>query len=81
MRQAKKGVKPKLSAVPQQLQPSVKSNTRLTKQANDDTDDIEVPYDGSHLLECHGMTQHDTLLNLEGFLQHLEWHTVAPVVR
>lgn len=65
----------------QRVQPSTSASRKQEEEDCHDSDDMAVPFDGAHLLECYGMTQYDTLLNLEKFLQQLPWSTVAPVVR
>ena len=77
----KRQSKPKPNATAQRVQPSASSKQRQTQQSDDDPDEFTIPYDGLHLLECHGMTQHDTVLNLEAFLQQMPTNSVAPVVR
>lgn len=67
----------------QRMQPSTSASRKQEEEEEGchDFEDVTVPFDGAHLLECHGMTQYDTLLNLEMFLQQLQWSAVAPVVR
>lgn len=65
----------------QLMQPSASVTRRQDEEGSEDSEEMTVPYDGLHLVECHNMTQYDTELKLEGFLQHLQWSTVAPVVR
>ena len=63
------------------MQPAVNLNRRQNEEGSEDADEMTIPYDGLHLLECHNMTPYDTVLKLEDFLQHLQWSSVAPVVR
>ena len=77
----KKQSKLKPNATAQRVQPSASLRQSQPQQSDDDPDEMEIPYDGSHLLECHGMTQYDTVLNLEAFLRQMHWNSVAPVVR
>ena len=62
------------------MQPSGSSSIR--SEGNDhDNGEMTVPFDGTHLLECFGMTQYVTVLSLEEFLHQQQWSSVAPVVR
>lgn len=63
------------------MQPSVNLSKRQEEEGSEDSEEMSIPYDGLHLLECRNMSQYDTVLKLEGFLQHLQWSSVAPVVR
>lgn len=71
----------KPSAQAQLMQPSASASRQQDEEGSEEPEEMTVPYDGLHLLECHNMTQYDTELKLEGFLQHLQWRSVAPVVR
>lgn len=72
---------PKPSQEVQLMQPSANCSRRQNEDGSEDSDEMTVPFGGSHLLECYGMTQYDTVLKLEDFLRHLQWGSVAPVVR
>lgn len=71
----------KPSGEAQLMQPSANLSKRQDGEGSEESEEIPIPYDGLHLLECHDMSQYDTVLKLEGFLQHLQWSSVAPVVR
>ena len=75
----KQQTRPRPGSATQDVQPDAKAQR---KQASDqDAEELTVPFDGAHLLECYGMTQYDTVLSLETFLQQLDWSSVAPVTR
>ena len=74
-----RGVKPSEKA--QLVQPSANLSKRQDEERSEDSEDMTIPFDGLHLLECHDMSQYNTVLKLEGFLQHLQWSSVVPVVR
>ncbi|KAL3161280.1 hypothetical protein ABBQ38_009636 [Trebouxia sp. C0009 RCD-2024] len=65
----------------QLMQPSASCSMRQNGDGREDSDEMTIPFDGLHLLECYSMTQYDTVLKLEDFLRHLQWSSVAPVVR
>ena len=71
----------KIKPVPtaQHMQPSANLSQKETD--HDDPEEMTVPFDGAHLLECYGMTQYNTVLSLERFLQQMQWSSVCPVVR
>ncbi|DBB08061.1 hypothetical protein WJX82_002982 [Trebouxia sp. C0006] len=71
----------KIKQVPtaQHMQPSANLSQKETD--HDDPEEMTVPFDGAHLLECYGMTQYNTVLSLERFLQQMQWSSVCPVVR
>ncbi|KAL3135785.1 hypothetical protein ABBQ32_007348 [Trebouxia sp. C0010 RCD-2024] len=71
----------KPSQKPQLMQPSAYCSRRQNDEGSEDSDEMTIPFDGLHLLECYGMTQYNTVLKLEDFLRHLQWSSVAPVVR
>ena len=71
----------KPSADAQHMQQNSSTSHRHAPDSNGDPDEMSIPYDGLHLLECHGMTQVDTVISLERFLHQLPWSSVAPVVR
>ena len=71
----------KASKEPQLMQPSANCSRRQNEEGSEDADEMTVPFDGMHLLECYGMAQYDTVLKLEDFLRLLQWSSVAPVVR
>ena len=75
--------KPKTKQIPaaQQVQPSASLSKNQKETDHDDPEEMTVPFDGAHLLECYGMTQYDTVLSLERFLQQMQWISVCPVVR
>ncbi|KAL0027466.1 hypothetical protein WJX77_003640 [Trebouxia sp. C0004] len=75
--------KPKPKQVPtaQYLQPSANLSKSQKETDYHDPEELTVPFDGAHLLECYGMTQYDTVLSIERFLQQMQWSSVCPVVR
>ncbi len=75
--------KPKIKQIPtaQHVQPSANLSKSQKETDHDDPEEMTVPFDGAHLLECYGMTQYDTVLSLERFLQQMQWSSVCPVVR
>jgi hypothetical protein len=75
--------KPKSKQVPtaQYMQPSANLSKSQKEADHHDPEEMAVPFDGTHLLECYGMTQYDTVLSLERFLQQMQWSSVCPVVR
>ena len=75
----KRGLKP--SGEAQLMQPSANLSKRQDAEGSEDAEEMTIPFDGLHILECHNMSQYDTVLKLEEFLQHLQWSSVAPVVR
>ena len=70
---------PSSAAQPLPLRPN--ATAANNHDSNEALEEMTVPFDGAHLLECHGMTQYDTELQLEKFLQQLAWTSVAPAVR
>ena len=71
--------RPRRGSAAQPVQSGMK--IRGERGSDQEAEELTVPFDGAHLLECCGMTQYDTLLSLERFLQQLQWSTVAPVTR
>ena len=75
--------KPKIKQIPtaQHMQPSADLSKSQKETDCHDPEEMTVPFDGAHLLECYGMAQYDTVLSLERFLQQMQWSSVCPVVR
>lgn len=76
-----KAKQPRQAPTAQRMQPSASTSRRQDNDDSLDPEEMTVPFDGTHLLECYGMTQYDSVLSLEKFLQQLHWSSVAPVVR
>ena len=44
-------------------------------------DFLEVPFDGRHILELHGLTSADTATHIEAFLADISSGPIDPVIR
>lgn len=56
-------------------------NGRGAADSGSETDDVELPFDGRHILEIIGLTAATTTNDLEGFLSSINTHVLEPAVR
>ncbi|BDA46925.1 probable coiled-coil domain-containing protein R3HCC1L at C-terminar half [Coccomyxa sp. Obi] len=54
---------------------------RAESPGNSNSEPVEVPFDGRHILELHGLTSADSATQVEAFLATLSSGPVDPVVR